>query len=82
MGYVFPNESIEVLVRFAPKGLGPLAFKWNGKRVNISAINLRYDSMAGRERVYHFAVSDNAQAYQLDYYSQSQQWKLGGYYVD
>ena len=38
--------------------------------------------MAGRERVYHFAVSDHSTAYQLDYYSHSQQWKLGGYYVE
>lgn len=82
MGYVFPNESIEVLVRFREKSLEPLAFKWNGRRVNIRAINLRYDSMVGRERVYHFAVSDTQTAYQLDYYSHQQQWKLGGYYVE
>jgi len=82
MGFVFPNEPIEVLARFRHKSMEPVAFQWDGKRVTITTINLRYDSMLGQERVYHFAVSDNRTAYQLDYYSKRQQWKLGGYYVE
>ncbi len=82
MGSVSLHDSIEVLARFHSKGMEPLAFKWNGKRVNITKINLVYDSMVGRERIIHFAVSNDEAAYQLDYYSLKQQWKLSGQYVD
>lgn len=82
MAHEYPQEPVDVLATFTQKGVRPLAFKWGGRRISINAVNLIYDSFAGRERIIHFAVSDQAAAYQLDYYSLKQQWKLSGYYVD
>lgn len=83
MGQETANDPIDVLVAFSQKeGLKPLAFRWQGRRINIQKVNLRYESSNGKEPVIHFAVSNDSAAYQLDYYSQQQRWKLGGYYVE
>ncbi len=82
MSHEFPNTSVDVLASFTGTGLKPVAFKWGGRRISVDAVNLIFDSMAGRERIIHFAVSSAQAAYQLDYYSLKQQWKLSGYYVE
>ncbi|MBI5134619.1 hypothetical protein HZA86_00060 [Candidatus Uhrbacteria bacterium] len=82
MPHEFLSTPVDVLASFNGNGVKPVAFKWGGRRISVEAVNLVFDSISGRERIIHFAVSSAQAAYQLDYYSLKQQWKLSGYYVE
>lgn len=76
MSYDSVREPVEVLVAFKNARPEPMMFKWGKQYYQIRKINLVHAERIGREKVYFFSVSDDANAYRLSFNTESLQWAL------
>jgi len=78
--YNTPAESVRVFVDFNPHEkttiVRPVAFLWNGKRYEVSKVNLVYRKYVGTRYVWCFAVSDEANTYGLTYDPEKLTWTI------
>ena len=71
------KEQIVVAVVFNRTPLiKPVWFLWRGRRYSIDKITYRWIDKEGCETLYHFAVSDGANIYELCYNSMRLTWQL------
>ena len=70
------NEPVDVLVDFAGTKVRPLVFKWGGRDYQIKSVNLVHMAREGRDKIYYFSVSDDANYFKLKYNTETMQWLL------
>lgn len=70
------NEPVKVLALFGGERMEPLRFSWKGVTYFVKEITFRWKDREGRAVIYHFAVSDGSNAFQLGYHSEYLTWKL------
>lgn len=70
------SEPIEVLAAFRKDRTEPMTFKWGNRHYQIKKVNLVHAERHGREKVYIFSVSDDANAYRLAFSTESLSWTL------
>lgn len=70
------SEPIEVLTAFRKDKVEPMTFKWANRYYQIKKVNLVHTERHGREKIYIFSVSDDANAYRLSFSSESMKWRL------
>ena len=76
MSYEKVNQPVEVLVAFRNERPEPMVFKWGARYFQVQKVNLVHSERVGREKVYYFSVSDEANAYRLSFRTESLQWQL------
>jgi hypothetical protein len=76
MSYEKIHEPVEVMVAFRKERPEPMMFKWGARYFQIQKVNLVHAERVGREKVYYFSVSDEANAYRLSFRTESLQWQL------
>ncbi len=71
------GEIVKVLAVFGDgRKLRPIRFLWKERSYKVREITYEWDSFKGREKIHHFAVSDGANIYELNYHSESMLWTL------
>jgi len=70
------NESVKVLALFGGGSIKPLRFSWRGVDYSVKEVTFRWKDREGRAIIYHFAVSDGSNIFQLGYHSEYLTWKL------
>lgn len=76
------NEKVDVLVDFAGHKIRPLVFKWGGRDYQVKNVNLVHMAREGREKIYYFSVSDEANYFKLKYNTESLEWLLEETYAN
>lgn len=70
------KESIKVGAVFSNNKIIPKWFIWGSKRFDIASINYTWKTREGRNVIYHFAVSDGVNVFELSYNSGDSVWEL------
>ena len=70
------SEPIEVLAAFRNERIEPMIFKWGKRHFQIKKVNLVHSERRGREKIFFFSVSDEANAYRLSLSSETMKWRL------
>lgn len=71
------GESIKVGAVFEPEQtLQPKWFVWNGRKYTIERVTFTWKVRDGLKILYHFAVTDEANLYELTYDASTLSWKL------
>ncbi|MBU0540325.1 hypothetical protein KKF59_00210 [Patescibacteria group bacterium] len=70
------SEPIEVLAAFRKDRTEPMTFKWANRYYQVKKVNLVHTERQGREKIYIFSVSDEANAYRLSFSSETLKWRL------
>jgi hypothetical protein len=70
------SEPIEVLAAFRKDRTEPMVFKWGNRHYQVKRVNLVHTERKGREKMYIFSVSDDANAYRLTFSSETMEWRL------
>ena len=76
MCYEKIDQPVEVLVAFRKEHPEPMVFKWGTQYYQIRKVNLVHSERSGREKVYYFSVSDEANSYRLSFRTESLAWRL------
>lgn len=69
-------EPIEVLAAFRQDRTEPMTFKLGNRHYQVKKVNLVHTERRGREKIYIFSVSDDANAYRLSFSSETMKWQL------
>ena len=75
------DETIHVLASFAGNKIQPLIFRWGNRSYQVKKVHLVHINRTGRDKIYHFAVTDNANYYKLSFNSETLQWRLTEKYM-
>jgi hypothetical protein len=70
------NEKIAVTVFFQSGNIKPLWFLYNNSKIIIKEICYKWKEREGKDIIYKFTVRDDANIYELAYYTMSGQWFL------
>ncbi len=70
------SEPIEVLAAFRNERIEPMTFKRGNRHYQVKKINLVHSERRGREKIFFFSVSDDANAYRLSLSSETMKWHL------
>lgn len=76
MPYDKVQESVEVLIAFRNERPEPIMFKWGKRYYQVKKVNLMHAERVGREKIYYFSVSDEANSYRLSFRTESLNWQL------
>jgi len=76
------NESIEIIVKFAPGKVSPVRFLWRHQVYQLSQINLIHQAGAGADKVIYFSASDNVNFFRLAFHNNDLSWTLEELYYD
>ncbi|MFO0764855.1 MAG: hypothetical protein U0487_02305 [Patescibacteria group bacterium] len=76
MTYEQVQEPVEVVVVFKKQKPEPFILKWGKRYVRIRKVHLVHSERIGRDKVYYFSVSDEANAYRLSFSSETLLWHL------
>lgn len=71
------GESVRVWALFEQSKVTPLCFEWR-QRPHKVQVTYRWDHLAGRALMLHFAVTDGASLFELAYDTAGQSWTLEG----
>lgn len=74
------EEPAEVLVSFNKDGVFPQILKYGQRRYKILKVNLVHAIKAGAVRIYFFSVSDEANAWNLGFNTESLRWWVEDHY--
>jgi hypothetical protein len=70
-------QNIRVATVFEPGGrIRPVWFEWNRQRHLVKETTYRWSGRAGNATLLHFAVTDEANLYELVYNTAEQSWSL------
>ena len=73
------SENISVVASFGlPYKLRPARFKWNDRLIEVSEVTYQWQTREGADRLYHFAVTDGSNTYELSFNSSSLVWNVEG----
>ena len=71
------GETISVVASFGlPYKIRPVRFRWNGKLFEVKEITYLWQTKEGRNRIYHFSISDGKTLYELSFDTSSLLWRL------
>lgn len=70
------NDPIEVLAGFKRGQIIPYRFKWGIHQYDVKKVNLVHGEMRGRDMLYYFSVSDEANYFKLCFDASKMLWKL------
>jgi len=70
------SQPIDVVVAFHKGRVEPMTFKWGKRYFQIKKVNLVHSERHGREKIFYFSVSDDANAYRLSLSSETMKWQL------
>jgi hypothetical protein len=71
------RENIRVAVIFGPGNrVEPVWFDWRRRKYTVREITYTWRERQGEATVFHFAVSDGADLFELAYNAESQLWAL------
>lgn len=71
------RENIRVAVIFGPGNrVEPVWFDWRRRKYTVREITYTWRERQGEATVFHFAVSDGADLFELAYNADSQIWAL------
>jgi hypothetical protein len=76
------DEPIEVVAHFKADKIMPAAFRWQGRVYHITKLNLVHKERDGRDTIYHFSVSDQANFYRLSFFTRDLGWRISEIYND
>ena len=76
MMYEKIQEPVEVLAAFRNEQTEPMVFKWGNRYYQVNKVNLVHTEHNGREKVYHFSVSNDTAAYRLSFRTETLRWML------
>lgn len=74
-------QPVDVLATFKSNHVRPLAFMWNRRKYVVSKVNLIHRARKGRNMLYFFSVSDEANYYKLRFDTGDMSWELEEMYV-
>ena len=71
------RENIRVAVIFGPGNrVAPVWFDWRQRKYTVREVTYSWRERQGEATVFHFAVSDGADLFELAYNADSQLWDL------
>ncbi|HEY5595047.1 MAG TPA: hypothetical protein VIL61_07820 [Nitrospiria bacterium] len=71
------GEPIKVGAVFDPEqAIAPKWFVWNGRKYVVQRVTFTWKVRDGQKLFYHFAVTDEANLYELTYDASALSWKL------
>jgi hypothetical protein len=77
------NENVKVYAVYDNSGkrtvherLQPIAFQWRNRQYRVQDITYVWRENRGESDIFHYAVSDGDNVYELDYDSDSFNWTL------
>ncbi len=70
------NEPIKAIVLFEGPKIKPLRFLWRGVAYPVKEVTYTWKNREGRALVYHFAVTDGLNVFQLRYQTESPFWEI------
>ena len=71
------QEQVKVLAVFGEnRKLKPVKFFWKNREYKITSITYIWNSRKGKDTIYHFAVTDGSNLYELTYHSEKLTWNL------
>ena len=71
------RENIRVAVIFGPGNrVEPVWFDWRRRKYTVREVTYSWRERQGEATVFHFAVSDGADLFELAYNADSQIWSL------
>jgi hypothetical protein len=70
------NALIKVGAVFKGDKIIPKWFVWEGRKYEIKEVNYTWQDRQGIEVLYHFAVTDGINYYELSFNNQKMVWKL------
>ncbi len=70
------HDPISVLASFRGGEVKPVAFKWGGRDWQVKQVNLVSAARDGRAKLIYFSVSDEANAFKLQFNSETLEWAL------
>ncbi len=76
------NQPISVIASFVGNKVVPHAFTWGRKKYNIKRLNLVHSERVGRDLIFHFSVSDNANTFKLAFNPLRMKWQLEELYTE
>ncbi|MCA9375475.1 MAG: hypothetical protein KC925_00225 [Candidatus Doudnabacteria bacterium] len=76
------DSPVSVSALFNGDKVRPQVFKWEGRTYPVNKVNLVYQERQGRDRVYHFAASNEEAFFKLSFDTGSLAWKLVDLYVE
>ncbi|HPF95528.1 MAG: hypothetical protein KC582_04150 [Candidatus Magasanikbacteria bacterium] len=76
MTYEQVKQPVEVVVVFKQRKPEPFIIKWGKRYIRIQKIHLVHSERIGRDKVYYFSVSDNANAYRLSFSTETLHWHM------
>jgi len=76
------NDPISILVSFSQDKVLPLFFKWRNKKYKIEKLNLVHKKRDGKDTIYYFNVSDNANYFKLSFSTKDLAWKIEELYFE
>ncbi|HLD82034.1 MAG TPA: hypothetical protein VJA22_02420 [Patescibacteria group bacterium] len=80
--YQHINENVQVLVSFMHDKVQPLVFRWGNRTYKIKKVHLVHVNRQGKNKIYHFSVTDNANYFKLSFHPDNMQWVLSERYVN
>ena len=76
MEAVVINEDIRVAAAFSNRKVLPLWFLWRNRYYKVRSVNFAWSSNQGAAKLYHYAVTDGANTYELYFNARSLEWML------
>ncbi|MCE5195355.1 MAG: hypothetical protein LLF28_07925 [Nitrospiraceae bacterium] len=71
------GETISVIASFGMSDkIRPLRFEWGGRQIDITDITYMWETKEGKDKLYHFSVTDGETLYELVFDSCSLVWKI------
>ncbi len=73
------NEPVIVSATFGQDtGVQPVWFLWNERKIMVEKTNFRWTERRGADSLYHFAVTDGSDLFELVLDTASLNWHLAG----
>ena len=74
MTYEQVKQPVEVVVVFKKRQPEPFIMKLGKQFIHIRKVHLIHSERIGRDKVYYFSVSDEANAYRLSFSTETLHW--------
>ena len=76
MTYEQVKQPVEVVVVFKQRKPEPFLLKWGKRYIRLRKVHLVHSERIGRDKVYYFSVSDDANAYRLSFSTETLNWHM------
>ena len=70
------SSPIDVFVSFRGRQVRPMSFTSGNRTYDVKHVHLVHTERRGREKVYIFSVSDDANAFRLTFSTETLMWNL------